>query len=237
MVSSINSIRLWSSQAALNAFKDTADTSTSSRLAAGGSSGSSLADIFYSSNDDDSDYEDTQLEAMIAQLQQAMNGGKADDTDVDAGDVGDMSSKAFMTALRQKLEGLQDNPDTKAMADKMLAALDAGTLTVTDAVNGEQVKAWDTTDSKQLSGAKTEVEKDDWSSYLKGILTRDENGKFVRTAEGSYIEKTGGANGFFGMVGEAYYYLSWTTPAATSGNSGGNASSSGAGSSNGSSTK
>ncbi|MBW6420585.1 hypothetical protein KX729_03955 [Rhizobium sp. XQZ8] len=237
MVSSIHSIRLWSSQAALNAFKDASDTSTSSRLPIGGSASSSLADILYPDNSDDgSDYEDTQLEALIASLQQAMNGGKTDDTQED-GDVGDMSSKAFMKALRDKLEGLQGSPDTKAMADKMLAALDAGTLTVTDAVNGEQVKAWDVTDSKQLSGAKTEVDKNDWTSYLKDILTRDGSGKFVRANDSSYIEKAGGASGFFGMVGEAYYYLSWTTPAPASGTSGGSTSGNGTGSSNGSSTK
>jgi hypothetical protein len=221
MVSSINSIRLWSSQAALSAFKDATDT-TSSSLSSRGSSSSSLADIFYSDKNDDNDYEDAQLTALIASLQQAMNGGKTDDTNADDGDAGDMSSKAFMKALRDKLEGLQDNPETKAMADKMLAALDAGTLTVTDAVNGEQVKAWDVTDSKQLSGAKTEVDKSDWTNYLKDILTRDSNGKFVRANDGSYIEKATGASGFFGMVGEAYYYLSWTTPAATTTGTSGN---------------
>ncbi len=227
MVSSINSIRLWSSQAALNAFKD-ASESRPSGPSSSQTSGFSLADILYPSNDDDDgDFEDTQLAAMIASLQQAMNGGKTDDTSAD-GDVGDMSSKAFMKALRDKLEGLQDNPDTKAMADKMLAALDAGTLTVTDAVNGEQVKAWDVTDSKQLSGSKTEVDKNDWSNYLKDILTRDGNGKFIRANDGSYIEKGTGASGFFGMVGEAYYYISWTTPpATTTGTTGSAATSSG----------
>ena len=233
MVSSINSIRLWSSQAALSAFKEVTDTTTSSgKLSTAGSSGSSLADILYSSDDDDSDYEDTQLTALIASLQQAMSGGKTDETD--EGDAGDMSSKAFMKALRDKLEGLQDKPETKAMADKMLAALDAGTLTVTDAVNGEQVTAWDATDSKQLSGVKTEVEKDDWSSYLKDILVRDGNGKFVRADDGSYIEKNGGASGFFGMIGDAYYYLSWATSVATTTS---NKSDSGTASSGGSPTK
>jgi len=230
MVSSINSIRQWSSQAALNAFKETTDTRTSS-LSSSGSSSSSLADIFYSGNDDGNDYEDTQLAALIASLQQAMNGGKTGDMDADAGDVGDMSSKAFMTALRQKLEGLKASPDTKAMADEMLAALDAGTLTVTDAVNGEQVKAWDVTDSKQLSAAKTEVDKADWSSYLKGILNRDSDGKFVRAEDGSYTEKKTGASGFFGMIGEAYYYVSWTTPPATTTGTSGNGTASNGGSS------
>ncbi|WP_117194212.1 hypothetical protein [Rhizobium terrae] len=213
MVSSINTIRMWSSQAALSAFKEATDTRSSS-VASGGSSSSSLADILYSGNDSDDDYEDTKLTALIASLQQAKNGIDPTVKDED-GSVDDMSSKAFMKALREKLEGLKDKPDTAAMADKMLKALDAGTLTVTNAVAGEQVKAWDVTDSKQLSAAKTEVEKSDWSSFLKDLLTRDTSGKFVRNADSSYIEKETGASSYFGMVGEAYYYISWTTPPAT----------------------
>lgn len=211
MVSSINSIRTWSSQAALNAFNDVSNNRAPGSSASGSSS-SSLADMLFSSGGDD-DYEDDRIAALIASLQQTMN-GNAPDTAGD-GSVGDMSSKAFMKALQEKLDALKANPDSKAMAEAMQKALDAGTLTMTDAVAGDQITAWDITDGKQTSAGITSVDKSDWTQFLKDRLTRDESGKFVRNADGSYIEKATGASSYFGMVGEAYYYISWTTPAAT----------------------
>jgi hypothetical protein len=212
MVSSINSIRIWSSQAALNAFKDVSDNKTPGSSMSGTSS---LADMLFPGNGGgDDDYEDEKLSALIASLQRTMNGTVPDETAGD-GSVGDMSSKAFMKALQEKLDGLKASPDSKAMAEAMQKALEAGTLTMTDAVAGDQITAWDPSDSTQTSTGVTSVDKSDWTQFLKDRLTRDESGKFVRNADGSYIEKATGANSYFGMVGEAYYYISWTTPAAT----------------------
>lgn len=214
MVSSIHSVRIWSSQAALNAFKDVSENKTAGSPASGTSS-SSLADmLFSSSSGGEDDYEDEKLSALIASLQRTVNGTIPDDT-ADDGSVGDMSSKAFMKALREKLSALEASPDTKAMAEAMQKALDAGTLKLTDAVAGDQITAWDITDGKQTSAGVTTVDKSDWTQFLKDRLTRDDSGKFVRNADGSYIEKATGASSYFGMVGEAYYYISWTTPAAT----------------------
>lgn len=210
MVSSINSVRIWSSQTALNAFKDVSDNRTPGNSASGSSS-SSLADMLFSSSGGD-DYEDDRIAALIASLQQTLNGNAPD---TDDGSVGDMSSKAFMKALQEKLDALKASPDSKAMAEAMQKALEAGTLTMTDAVAGDQITAWDITDGKQTSAGITSVDKSDWTQFLKDKLTRDESGKFVRNADGSYIEKATGASSYFGMVGEAYYYISWTTPAAT----------------------
>jgi hypothetical protein len=213
MVSSINSIRTWSSQAALNAFNDVSNNRAPGSSASGSSS-SSLADILFSSGSGgDDDYEDDKIAALIASLQQTMN-GNAPDTAGD-GSVGDMSSKAFMKALQEKLDALKASPDSKAMAEAMQKALDAGTLKMTDAVAGDQITAWDITDGKQTSAGITSVDKSDWTQFLKDRLTRDDGGKFVRNADGSYIEKATGASSYFGMVGEAYYYISWPTPAAT----------------------
>jgi hypothetical protein len=167
--------------------------------------------VLFSSGGDD-DYEDDRIAALIASLQQTMNGNASDTAD--DGSVGDMSSKAFMKALQAKLDALKASPDSKAMAEAMQKALDAGTLKMTDAVAGNQITAWDITDGKQTSAGVT-VDKSDWTQFLKDRLTRDESGKFVRNADGSYIEKATGASSYFGMVGEAYYYISWTTPAAT----------------------
>ncbi|MDR6815128.1 hypothetical protein J2X76_000282 [Neorhizobium sp. 2083] len=213
MVSSINSIRIWSSQAALNAFKEVSDNKTAGSSASGTSS-SSLADMLFDSSGGDDDYEDEKLSALIASLQRTMNGTVPDETAGD-GSVGDMSSKAFMKALQEKLSALKASPDTKAMAEAMQKALDAGTLKLTDAVAGDQITAWDITDGKQTSTGVTSVDKSDWTQFLKDRLTRDDSGKFVRNADGSYIEKATGASSYFGMVGEAYYYISWTAPATT----------------------
>ncbi|EUB95119.1 hypothetical protein PMI07_002897 [Rhizobium sp. CF080] len=210
MVSSIHSVRIWSSQVALNAFKDVSDNKTSDSSASGtSSSSSSLADmLFSSSSGGEDDYEDEKLSALIASLQRTMNGTVPDDTAGD-GSVGDMSSKAFMKALQEKLDALKANPDSKAMAEAMQKALDAGTLTVTDAVAGDQITAWDIADGTQTSTGVTSVDTSDWTQFLKDRLTRDESGKFVRNADGSYIEKATGNSSYFGMVGEAYYYISW----------------------------
>ncbi|MEN3146638.1 hypothetical protein ABCW43_04945 [Neorhizobium sp. IRAMC:178] len=211
MVSSINSIRIWSSQTALNAFKDVSENRTPGNSASGSSS-SSLADMLFSSGGGD-DYEDDKIAALIASLQQTLN-GNAPDAD-DDGSVGDMSSKAFMKALQEKLDALKASPASKAMAEAMQKALEAGTLKMTDAVAGDQITAWDITDGKQTSAGVTSVDKSDWTQFLKDRLTRDESGKFVRNADGSYIEKATGASSYFGMVGEAYYYISWAASAAT----------------------
>lgn len=213
MVSSINSIRIWSSQAALNAFKEVSDNKTAGSSASGTSS-SSLADMLFDSSGGDDDYEDEKLSALIASLQRTINGTVPDETAGD-GSVGDMSSKAFMKALQEKLSALKASPDTKAMAEAMQKALDAGTLKLTDAVAGDQITAWDITDGKQTSTGVTSVDKSDWTQFLKDRLTRDDSGKFVRNADGSYIEKATGASSYFGMVGEAYYYISWPAPATT----------------------
>ncbi|CDZ48055.1 hypothetical protein [Neorhizobium galegae] len=213
MVSSINSVRIWSSQAALNAFKDVSDNRTPGSSTSGSSS-SSLADMLFPGSSGGDDYEDDKIAVLIASLQRTMNGTVPDETAGD-GSVGDMSSKAFMKALQEKLDALKANPDSKAMAEAMQKALDAGTLKMTDAVAGDQITAWDMTDGKQTSTSVTSVDKSDWTQFLKDRLTRDDGGKFVRNADGSYIEKATGASSYFGMVGEAYYYISWTTPAAT----------------------
>lgn len=209
MVSSITTIRLFSQQAALNAFSGASENRVSGQSSSEGSL-PSLADVL-SSNDDDGGYEDTDLSALITSLQQTINGnfgGGEDD-----GAVDDMSSKAFMKALLDKLQGLKDNPDTSAMAEKMLEALEAGTLTVTDAANGEQITAWNISDSRQTFAEKTSVETSDWSNFLKDRLVRDTSGRFVRGEDSSFIEKATGASSYFGMVGDYYYYLSWTAPA------------------------
>ncbi|MFN7023158.1 MAG: hypothetical protein ACK4QP_01255 [Pseudorhizobium sp.] len=212
MISSLTTVRLWSQQAALNAFKE-ASEGRGSATSASGMANQSLSDFLSIGTDDAK--EDTGLSALIASLQrQAMMGGASSVVpDASEGSQDDMSSKAFMRTVQEKLESLKKNPDTSVMADSMLKALKAGTLSITDTVAGEQIKAWDVSDKTQKPTQQAAVEKDNWTAFLKEHLERESNGTYVRNPDSSHKEKGTGASGYFGMIGERYYYLSWTTAA------------------------
>lgn len=212
MVSDVTSIRLWSQQAALKAFKEVSGDG-STKTSSSGDSSLSLADILLADDDDDGAYEDTNLSNLIASLQQQAADGIAAE-DEGEGSIDDISSTAFMKSLREKLEALKNDPTTSGMADAMLQALDAGTLTVTNAVTGEQIEAWDTSDAEADPQEKTSTDKTDWSTFLKRNATRDSEGRYVRN-EDSSLKGQSGASAYFGMIGDIYYYLSWTAPAAS----------------------
>ncbi|MFN7103773.1 MAG: hypothetical protein ACK4N1_14250 [Pseudorhizobium sp.] len=217
MVSEITTVRLWSQQTALRGFKEVSDESApQSASQSSGSSQSSLADILFSgSNSDDAD-DDTSLSRLIATLQQqAMAGGApADEAGDAAGDgaVEDIESKAFMKALTAKLEELEGSSGTSAMAEAMQAAIDAGTLTVTDAAAGETIKAWNPADPEATGSAKAMAAATDWTTFLKQHLTRESSGLYVRNPDSSHQDRLTGQSAYFGMIGDTYYYLSWTKP-------------------------
>ncbi len=218
MVSSINSVRVWTQQAALKAFNEAANERSSSASGSGGS----LVDQLYSGLADDGD-DDMALSSLISRLrQQAMTGGATDQRPED-GSVDDISSNAFMKALQQKIDALAASPDTKAMADTMQAALEAGTLTVTDVVAGSRIVGRDLAEKKDASGKDAAskgdqtggietIETSDWSAFLKEHLQRDPYGKYVRNDDTSHKDKISGASSYFGMIGDTYYYISWTSP-------------------------
>jgi hypothetical protein len=218
MVSSIDSMRLWSQQAALKAFKEVDQGTTSNSSTSDGSS-MSLADYFYSQDNADDDGEDSKLSALIASLQQqAMTGGATETDTEDDGSVDDMSSKAFMKAVQDKIDALKNSPDTAAMAETMQEALDSGNLTITDVVAGQQITGWNVADDGTPT-TPTDTDISDWSSYLKQHLLRDDNGRYVRNGDSSHQDKTTGASSYFGMIGETYYYLSWTKAVTTTASS------------------
>lgn len=220
MVSSINSVRVWTQQAALKAFNEAANERSGSSSGAGGS----LVDRLYSGLGLDDGDDDTALSSLLSTLrQQAMTGGTAE-TQNDDGSIDDISSDAFMKALQKKIDALAANPDTKAMAEAMQDALAAGTLTVTDVIDGNRIAGRDLSDKKDGSdpdptaaadvpkAEKEIIDKSDWSSFLKDHLQRDAYGRYVRNDDTSHKDKITGASSYFGMIGETYYYLSWTAP-------------------------
>ncbi|MGO4436300.1 hypothetical protein [Rhizobium sp. RAF56] len=213
MISSLTAARLWSQQTALNAFKQASEGSSSGNSSSSNAS-SSLADYLFTSDDDGSD-DETSLSDLIKSLQGQATTGGATAADTSEGSADDISSASFMKALQGKLESLKENPDTSAMAESMLAALKAGTLTATDVVSGTQIKAWDVSDNTIKPSEQTSVDQTDWPTFLKEHLERDSTAKYVRNEDSSHREKVTGASAYFGMIGETYYYLSWTAPAAT----------------------
>jgi hypothetical protein len=207
-------MRLWSQQAALKAFKEVDQSPTDSGASSSDTSSMSLADYFYSQDNDDGE-DDSKLSALIASLQQqAMTGGATETDTEDDGSIDDMSSKAFMKAVQDKIDALKASPDTAAMATTMQEALDAGTLTITDVVAGQQITGWNVSDGGTAT-TPSDTDFTDWSSYLKQHLMRDETGRYVRNDDFSHQDKTTGASSYFGMIGETYYYLSWTKAAVT----------------------
>ncbi len=210
MISSISSGRVWPQQVVFKAFNDTSGNPDNPTP---GSSNASLSRLFYSeAADEDEGYGyESELSSQFGSMQRTATGNGMDPgTD---GAIDDISSNAFMKALQQKIDTLKASADTSAMAGTMQAALAAGRLTVTDAAAGEQIAARSVANANAASHELTKVSTSEWSSFLRDSLLRDSDGSYVRNGDSSHIDKTTGASAYFGMIGEAHYYLSWTAAA------------------------
>lgn len=125
----------------------------------------------------------------------------------------DVTTADFMTGLKAQLKTLAADPATSSQAKAMLAALEAGTLSVTDPVEGVAIKAWDVDAKAEKETTKksgTEIETAGWSDFLKENLKRTDGASYAKGTDGSYIDTKTGDNAFFGTVGDRYYYLTWT---------------------------
>ncbi|MBT9369357.1 hypothetical protein [Rhizobium sp. CSW-27] len=204
MVSSIDTVRLWSTQTAIRVFKETDQQQETGQQ--------SLASTILSGYGIDSD-EDSSTTYSLADF--LATDTSADDTDEASQQTisTDIGSQSFMTGLKERLEELKQAPATRAQAEAMLTALDEGRLTVTDAEGAEAVTAWDATKKDATQNTPSATTQAEWSGFLKQHLQRDGSGKYVRNEDGSYIDKTTGDSAFFGMIGDKYYYLSWTASA------------------------
>lgn len=207
MVSALDSTRLWSMQTTLRIMKEE-DARTSTRERSDSTAGSILEQYGLLTNEEDDDGSTYTLADYLT--------GSAEATESDAAQKtvsGDIGSQSFMTGLMAKLEEMTKTPSTKAQAEAMLAALNAGTLTVTDAEKGRMITAWDTTVKDAKPNTAATMQTSEWSSYLRDHLSREAGGKYVLNADGSYIDKASGNSAYFGMIGDSYYYLSWPTGA------------------------
>jgi hypothetical protein len=212
MVSSINSAQLATTQILLRVLKEEKQSTGSSS-----GSGSGRNDNYYSSalsslmadygQDDDSEVE-TYDTSLLRAIDAA--GGTEDSTEVKAAVSDDIQTASFMDGLKAKLEEMTTSGDAALKAKEMLAALEDGTLTVTDAVNGRQLKAWDT-DGETGDRKADEIARTDWSSFLKSQLSRDKTGGYELTETGAHIDKTTGESASFLTVDGTYVYVTWPT--------------------------
>jgi hypothetical protein len=207
MVSSIQSIRLMTTQIALKALKEQEETTTSTSSA----SSSLLQQYGLDTSTSSSNDTLTRLLTTLATKNpdSTVNTTPSTTTTTVSADV---TTASFMRSLKDSLEEMADTAAGKKQADAMLAALKAGILTVTDPVSGQKIAAWDVDDEKHkdtTSGAATTIATNNWSDFLKERLKRGEDVSYAKSSDGSYIDKTTGENAYFGTVGSKYYYLSW----------------------------
>lgn len=207
MVSSIQSIRLMTTQIALKALKEQEETTTSTSSA----SSSLLQQYGLDTSTSSSNDTLTRLLTTLATKNPDSTVNMTPSTTTTPVST-DVTTASFMRSLKDSLEEMADTAAGKKQADAMLAALKAGTLTVTDPVSGQKIAAWDVDDEKHkdtTSGAATTIATNNWSDFLKERLKRGEDVSYAKSSDGSYIDKTTGENAYFGTVGSKYYYLSW----------------------------
>ncbi|UJW73494.1 hypothetical protein [Rhizobium sp. SL42] len=207
MVSSISSANQTITQIFLKVQKETQQASESESGSNDGYYSSSLANLMRTYGQDEDSTDDTYSTGLL----QALNATESEDDGLSAltKTSDDIQTATFMDNLKAKLTELSQSGDGALKAKEMLAALDAGTLTVTDAEKGKQTTAWD---SSTVDGDKTatDVTARDWSSFLRSELKRESTGGYELTESGAHVDKTTGNSASFVLVEDTYVYLTWT---------------------------
>ncbi len=201
MVTSLQSVQLQSAQFLLKALKETEQQSQAE-------TGNTRTALLQRYGIDTSSSSSLSQNTLSGLLDIASNTDEDDDTAVST----DVTTESFMTGLKAKLEELAQTAGNSQQAQSMLAALEAGTLVVTDPLNGIAVMARDVDDAsgKDADGEPgTTIDKTGWSEFLKTHLARGDTGAFSRTSDGSYVDAVTGDSAYFGAIGSAYFYLSW----------------------------
>ncbi|OBZ92821.1 hypothetical protein ADU59_24100 [Pararhizobium polonicum] len=208
MVTSLQAVRTLSSEYILKALKETDQQSQSQ---GGGTRNALLQRYGIDTSSSTSNAQSTLtalLNTLSAQTKTLTTTDEAAETAVST----DIQTASFMTGLKQKLEDMAGLAATSKQATSMLAALEAGTLTVTDPAKGITIKAWDVdsaAEKETTSKTGDTGETTGWSQFLKSHLTRGDSGAYAKTADGSYIDASTGDSAYFGTIGSGYVYLSW----------------------------
>lgn len=206
MVSPLQSIRSLTSQSLLKSLKETdqqsqtqSDNARSSLLQRYGvNTSSSRSEKSLSAL----------LHAQYARTSPSTATDKSSETKIST----DITTSSFMGGLKQKLEEMATAAGTSKQAKSMLAALEAGTLTVTDPLKGVTLTAWDIKNAQEKntpSKPGKHIEPSGWSQFLKANLTLGNTGGYARSSDGSYVDQADNTSSYFGTVGSQYVYLSW----------------------------
>ncbi|MDK4727225.1 hypothetical protein [Rhizobium phaseoli] len=210
MVSALDSTRMVSAQYALKNLRNSDDDSQDTQS-------SSAASILSSYGLDPSSASLLSNQALSGLLDTlSSQSDTTEETDA-KGDGADITSASFMAMLKQQLQEAAAAEGESGKAHNMLAALEAGTLTISDPTQGVSVAAWDVDDPDEAdteSKAGKAIDVSGWSDFLNAHLERGSDGAFVKE-NGSYVDQTTDSNAFFGLIGSNYYYLSWPQAAAT----------------------
>lgn len=204
MVSALDSTRMVSAKYALKNLRNSQDDSQDPQT-------SSAASILSSYGLDSSSASLLSNQALSGLLDTlSSQSDTTEETDA-TGDSADITSASFMSMLKQQLQEAATAEGESGKAHDMLAALAAGTLTISDPTQGVSVAAWDVDDPDEVdteSKAGKAIDVSGWSEFLNAHLERGSNGAFIKE-NGSYVDQTTDSNAFFGLVGSNYYYLSW----------------------------
>lgn len=210
MVSALDSTRLISAQYALKNLRSSDDSSQDTQ-------NSSAASILSSYGLDSSSASLLSNNALSGLLDTLSSQSDTSDETEATGDGADVTSASFMSMLKQQLQDAAAAEGESGKAHDMLAALEAGTLTISDPTQGVSIAAWDVDDPDEAdteSKTGTDIDVSGWSDFLDAHLERGTDGTFVKE-NGSYVDQTNDSNAFFGLIGSDYYYLSWPQASAT----------------------
>lgn len=209
MVSALDNTRMVSAQYALKNLRSADESSEDTQ-------NSSAASILSSYGLDPSSSSLLSNQALSGLLNTlSAQNDTSDETDT-SGDSADVTSASFMSMLKKQLQDAAAAEGESGKAHDMLAALEAGTLTISDPTQGVSIAAWDVDDPDEAdTGSKTgkAIDVSGWSDFLDAHLERGADGAFVKE-NGSYVDQTNDSNAYFGLIGQNYYYLSWPQAAA-----------------------
>ncbi|OWV81474.1 hypothetical protein ATY77_21865 [Rhizobium sp. R634] len=209
MVSAVDSTRLVSAQYALKNLRNSDDGEQDAQS-------SSAASILSSYGLDSSSASLLSNQALSGLLDTLSSQSDTTEETGATGESADITSASFMSMLKQQLQDAAAAEGESGKAHDMLAALEAGTLAISDPTQGVSVAAWDVDDPEEAdteSKAGEAIDVSGWSDFLNAHLERGSDGAFVKE-NGSYVDQTNGGNAFFGLIGSNYYYLNWPQAAA-----------------------
>ncbi|MBB4191534.1 hypothetical protein GGE45_001064 [Rhizobium aethiopicum] len=204
MVSALDNTRMVSAQYALKNLRSSDESSEDTQS-------SSAASILSSYGLDSSSASLLSNQALSGLLDTLSSKDDTFDETDTTDDSADVTSASFMSMLKQQLQEAAAAEGESGKAHDMLAALEAGTLTISDPTQGVSIPAWNVDDPDEAdteSKAGEAIDISGWSDFLDAHLERGSDGAFVKE-NGSYVDQTNDSNAFFGLIGSNYYYLSW----------------------------